>query len=242
MINESKLTERSRAVFSHARQEAQRNNSEFIGTENLLVAILLEGEGVAAKVLKTLNVNLEMLRATVEKEIPAGTSPAVTLGQLPYSPKLKHVMESSEKASETLGHDVIGTEHLLLGIIKESDSVGYKILQAIGLKPDEVRDMILEVLGADITDVLKASPPPPPPLQPEPQVTWKCECCGRSTWWRKPGGMPSNPKVYDRAPFIVTVGETPYSACSQDCARNIYLVKGLGEAFKVFSDFRKEGL
>ncbi len=145
-----KFTERARKVMSLARQEAQRLNSEFIGTEHILLGIIQEGGGVAAKVLKNLNVDLRRIRQEIEKLITPSTSPTVTLGQLPFSPRAKRVIELAGDAASHLGHDVIGTEHLLLGLLKENEGIAAQVLTNLGLKLDEVRDMVLEVLGADV--------------------------------------------------------------------------------------------
>jgi ATP-dependent Clp protease ATP-binding subunit ClpC len=145
-----KFTERARKVMSLARQEAQRLNSEFIGTEHILLGIIQEGGGVAAKVLKNLNVDLKRIRQEIEKLITPSTSPTVTLGQLPFSPRAKRVIELAGEAASGLGHDVIGTEHLLLGLLKENEGIAAQVLTNLGLKLDEVRDMVLEVLGADV--------------------------------------------------------------------------------------------
>src|SRR3972149_5198347 len=145
-----KFTERARKVMSLARTEAQRLNSEFIGTEHILLGIIQEGGGVAAKVLKNLNVDLKRIRQEIEKLITPSTSPTVTLGQLPFSPRAKRVIELAGEAASSLGHDVIGTEHLLLGLLKENERNAAQVLTNLGLKLDEVRDMVLEVLGADV--------------------------------------------------------------------------------------------
>ncbi len=145
-----KFTERARKVMSLARQEAQRLNSEFIGTEHILLGIIQEGGGVAAKVLKNLNVDLKRIRQEIERLISPATSPTVTLGQLPFSPRAKRVIELAGEAATQLGHDVIGTEHLLLGLLKENEGIAAQVLTNLGLKLDEVRDMVLEVLGADV--------------------------------------------------------------------------------------------
>ncbi|HYE98829.1 MAG TPA: Clp protease N-terminal domain-containing protein, partial [Planctomycetota bacterium] len=145
-----KFTERARKVMSLARQEAQRLNSEFIGTEHILLGIIQEGGGVAAKVLKNLNVDLKRIRQEIEKLITPSTSPTVTLGQLPFSPRAKRVIELAGEAASSLGHDVIGTEHLLLGLLKENEGIAAQVLTNLGLKLDEVRNMVLEVLGADV--------------------------------------------------------------------------------------------
>jgi ATP-dependent Clp protease ATP-binding subunit ClpA len=146
-----RFTERARKVMTLARQEAQRLNSEFIGTEHILLGIIQEGGGVAAKVLKKLNVDVKKTIQEVEKLITPQTSPpTVTLGQLPFSPRAKRVFELSSEAMSQLGNDVIGTEHLLLGLLKENEGIAAQVLLNMGLKLDEVRDATLEILGADI--------------------------------------------------------------------------------------------
>ncbi len=145
-----KFTERARKVMSLARQEAQRLNSEFIGTEHILLGVIQEGGGVAAKVLKQMNVDLKRIRQEIEKLITPSTSPTVTLGQLPFSPRAKRVIELAGETAGQLGHDVIGTEHLLLGLLKENEGIAAQVLTNLGLRLDEVRDTVLEVLGADV--------------------------------------------------------------------------------------------
>lgn len=148
-----KFTERARKVMSISRQEAQRLNSEFIGTEHMLLGIIDEGGGVAAKALKKLKVDLKRVRQEIEKLITPSTSPVVTIGQLPFSPRAKRVMELAGEASSVLGRDYLGTEHLLLGLIKENEGIAAQVLINLGLKLDEVRDAILEILGADVIEV-----------------------------------------------------------------------------------------
>lgn len=144
-----KFTERARKVMSLARQEAQRLNSETIGTEHILLGIIQEGGGVAAKVLKNLNVDLKRLRQEIEKLVTPSTSPTVTLGQLNFSVRAKHVIELAEESATQLGADVIATEHLLLGLLKENEGIGAQALINSRIDLDGVRDMILEVLGVD---------------------------------------------------------------------------------------------
>src|SRR6185503_18844582 len=110
-----RFTERARKAMSLSRQEAQRLNSEFIGTEHILLGIIQEGGGVAAKVLKNFKVDLRQVRLEIERLIIPSTSPTVTLGQMPFSPRAKRVTELASEAANLLDHDVIGTEHLLLG-------------------------------------------------------------------------------------------------------------------------------
>jgi len=144
-----KFTERTRKVLSLARQEAQRLNSEFVGTEHMLLGIIQEGGGRAAKALKNLNVDPKVVRTEIEKLITPSSSPTVTLGQLPFSPRAKRVIELAGEAASQLGHDVIGTEHLLLGLLKENEGIAAKVLTTMGVKFDQIRGMVLEVLGKE---------------------------------------------------------------------------------------------
>jgi hypothetical protein len=153
-----RFTERARKVMSLARQEALRLGWEFIGTEHILLGILQEGGGVAGTVLKNLNVDLKRIRQEIEKLITPSTSATVTLGQLPFSPRCKRVIELAGEAAGMFGHDVIGTEHLLLGLLKEGEGVAAQALISLGLKVEEVRDMVLEVLGQDLGHAPERSP------------------------------------------------------------------------------------
>ena len=144
-----KFTERARKVMSLARQEAQRLNSDFIGTEHVLLGILLEGGGVAVKVLKNLSVDATALKAETERLVEHPSAPTATLGQLPFSPRAKRVIELAGEAASQFNHDVIGTEHLLIAILKENEGIGAQVLTNAGLKLDAVKDMTMQVLGTD---------------------------------------------------------------------------------------------
>jgi len=145
-----KFTERARKVMSFSRQEAQRLNNDAIGTEHILLGIVREGGGVAAKVLKNLRVDFERVIKEVEKLVKTD-KPSNLLGQIPFSPRAKRVIELAGESSSQLEADVIGTEHLLLGLLKENEGIAAQVLINLGLKLEEVRDMILEVLGADLS-------------------------------------------------------------------------------------------
>ncbi len=144
-----RFTDRARKVMSIARQEAQRLNHEYIGTEHILLGLIQEGSGVAASVLKNLDVDLEKIRREVEKIVKHGPS-MVTMGQLPFTPRAKKVLELSVEEAQNLGHNYIGTEHLLLGLIHENDGVAAQVLQNLNLRLDDVREEVLELLGADM--------------------------------------------------------------------------------------------
>ena len=131
-----------------ARKEAQRFNHDFIGTEHVLLGLLQEGSGVAANVLKNLGVETEKIRREIEKSVQSGPS-MVTMGQLPFTPRAKKVLELSMEEAQELGHNYIGTEHLLLGLIRENDGVAAQVLLDLDLKLEDVREAVLELLGAD---------------------------------------------------------------------------------------------
>jgi ATP-dependent Clp protease ATP-binding subunit ClpC len=150
-----RFTDRARKVMGLARQEAQRFNHEYIGTEHILLGLIQEGSGVAANVLRNLDVDLEKIRREIEKIVHSGP-PMVTMGQLPFTPRAKKVLELSVEEATNLGHNYIGTEHLLLGLIRENEGVAAQVLMNLGLKLEDVREEVLELLGADMTS--EASP------------------------------------------------------------------------------------
>ncbi len=152
-----RFTERARRVMTLARQEAQKLNNDYIGTEHILLGLLQEGSGVAAQVLKNLEVDLRRVRAEVEKIVEQGTS-AVAGSQLPFTPRAKKVLELALEEAQNLGHSYIGTEHLLLGLIRESDGPAAHVLQNLNVKPEEVRDEVVELLGTDAPAAAGKSP------------------------------------------------------------------------------------
>ena len=142
-----RFTDRAKKVMSFARQEAMKFNHEYIGTEHILLGLVQEGSGVAANVLKNMNIDLEKIRHEVEKIVKTGPS-MVTMGQLPFTPRAKKVLELSMEEASQLSHNYIGTEHLLLGLIRENEGIAAQVLMNLGVKLDEVREEVLEFLGA----------------------------------------------------------------------------------------------
>ncbi|MCC7398629.1 MAG: AAA family ATPase, partial [Planctomycetes bacterium] len=142
-----RFTDRAKKVMSFARQEAMKFNHEYIGTEHILLGLIQEGSGVAANVLKNMTVDLEKIRHEVEKIVKTGPS-MVTMGQLPFTPRAKKVLELSLEEASQLSHNYIGTEHLLLGLIRENEGIAAQVLMNLGVKLDEVREEVLEFLGA----------------------------------------------------------------------------------------------
>jgi ATP-dependent Clp protease ATP-binding subunit ClpC len=143
-----RFTDRARKVMGLAKAEAQRLNHEYIGTEHVLLGLVQEGSGVAANVLKNMNIDLKRIRTEIEK-IVKGSPTLVTQGNLPFTPRAKKVLELAVEEASNLGHNYIGTEHLLLGLIKENEGIAARVLLNLGVKLEDVRDEILEFLGAD---------------------------------------------------------------------------------------------
>jgi len=143
-----RFTDRARKVMGLARQEAQRFNHDYIGTEHILLGLIQEGSGVAADVLKNLDVDLKKIRQEVEKLVSHGTT-MVTMGQLPFTPRAKKVLELALEEASNLGHNYIGTEHLLLGLIREQEGIAAQVLQNIKVRLEDVREEVLELLGAE---------------------------------------------------------------------------------------------
>ncbi len=142
-----RFTDRARKVMALANQEAQRFNHEYIGTEHILLGLVKEGSGVGANVLKNLDVDLRKVRLEVEKLVKAGPD-VVTMGQLPQTPRAKKVIEFAIEEARNLNHNYVGTEHLLLGLLREQDGVAAQVLMNLGLKLEEVREEVLNLLGA----------------------------------------------------------------------------------------------
>jgi ATP-dependent Clp protease ATP-binding subunit ClpC len=142
-----RFTDRARKVMALANQEAQRLNHEYIGTEHILLGLVKEGSGVGANVLRNLDVDLRRVRLEVEKLVKAGPE-MVTMGKLPQTPRAKKVIEYAIEEARNLNHNYVGTEHLLLGLLREHDGVAAQVLMNLGLKLEEVREEVLNLLGA----------------------------------------------------------------------------------------------
>jgi ATP-dependent Clp protease ATP-binding subunit ClpC len=141
-----KFTDRARKVMSLARMEAQRFSSEAIGTEHILMGIIREGSGVAIRALINMELDGKKITAEIEKLIQA-ESRQTAAGQIPFTPRAKKVLEFAHEEALALNHDYIGTEHLLLGLLKEEEGVAARALTNIGLKLSDVREEILTILG-----------------------------------------------------------------------------------------------
>jgi len=142
----NRFTERARKVLLLAKEEARRFNHDYIGTEHILLALVSEREGVAATVIQNLGVDLENIRQEIEKFMHPGP-PTQVLGELPFTPRAKKSLELAAEEARSLGHNYIGTEHILLGLIKESEGLASQVLVLLGLELEKVRTQIMELLG-----------------------------------------------------------------------------------------------
>ena len=140
-----RFTDRARRVVVLAQEEARLLNHNYIGTEHILLGLIHEGEGVAAKALESLGISLEAVRSQVEEIIgQGGSSPS---GHIPFTPRAKKVLELSLREALQLGHNYIGTEHILLGLIHEGEGVAAKALESLGISLEAVRGQVEEMIG-----------------------------------------------------------------------------------------------
>lgn len=142
-----RFTDRARKVMALANQEAARFNHDYIGTEHVLLALFKDAGGVAASVLKALGVDAQRIRLEVEKVVGRGPD-MVTMGKLPQTPRVKRVIEHALAEARELQHAYVGTEHLLLGLLREVDGVAATALSQSGVRLDDARRSVLELLDA----------------------------------------------------------------------------------------------
>ena len=141
-----RYSERAQRVIVLAQEEARRLNYNYVGTEHLLLGLIREGSGIAAKALQNLGIDLEQVRNEVEKVIGRGTAPIV--GEIGYTPRAKKVvMELALEEARLLGHNYVGTEHILLGLIREGEGVAARVLENMGADLDRVRREVNKLLG-----------------------------------------------------------------------------------------------
>ncbi|HEY7948868.1 MAG TPA: Clp protease N-terminal domain-containing protein, partial [Acidimicrobiales bacterium] len=140
-----RFTDRARRVLVLAQEEARLLNHSFIGTEHLLLGLIHEGEGVAAHALHQLDISLEAARERIEEAI--GLSGTPPIGSPPFTPRAKKVLELSLREALQLGHNYIGTEHLLLGIVREGEGVAAQVLISLGADLARVRQQVVQLLS-----------------------------------------------------------------------------------------------
>jgi ATP-dependent Clp protease ATP-binding subunit ClpC len=141
-----RFTDRARRVVVLAQEESRMLNHNYIGTEHLLLGLLHEGEGVGAQALQSMGISLETVRAQVEEIIGQGHSAPPP--HIPFTPRAKKVLELSLRESKQLGHKYLGTEHILLGLIREGEGVAAQVLQRLGAELSAVRQEVLQQLAA----------------------------------------------------------------------------------------------
>src|SRR5436305_7847254 len=140
-----KFTERARRVLTLAQEEAQRFNHNYIGTEHLLLGLVREGDGVAAKVLNNLGVELSKVRSAVEFIIGRGEKSIS--GEIGLTPRAKKVIELAVEEARRLNHSYIGTEHLLLGLVREGEGIAFGVLESLGVNLEKVRTQVIQVVS-----------------------------------------------------------------------------------------------
>jgi hypothetical protein len=202
-----RFTDRARQVMALANQEAQRFNHEYIGTEHILLGLIKEGTGTAARVLIDMGVDIRQARMEVEKLIKSGPD-MVKMGKLPQTPRAKQVIAFAIEEARSLKHDYVGTEHLLLGLIREKDGVASQVLMNLGLQLDPVRESVLHILGLGTeaqrtgtgqSGAASTAPAGPRPFRPE----WLLQRAGADV---TPGaglvlavGVEGNQRLWDGA-------------------------------------------
>jgi ATP-dependent Clp protease ATP-binding subunit ClpC len=146
-MNSGEFTDRVKKIIYHiAREEAARLGHDYIGTEHILLALLREGSGVGVQTIQRLNVDLDLLRHEVEKLSKPGSG-VPTMGDVPHTPRARKVIDLAREEAQQLNHSYIGTEHLLLGLIREGEGVAFKALDSFGITLDAARNQIISLLG-----------------------------------------------------------------------------------------------
>jgi ATP-dependent Clp protease ATP-binding subunit ClpC len=157
-----RYTEKAIKVIMLSQEESRRLGHNFVGTEQILIGLIGQGTGIAAKVLRSMGVNLKDARIEVEKIVGRGLG-YVSL-EIPFTPGAKRVLEFAQAESKELGHNYIGTEHLLLGLIVETENKAVRVLETLGVDLTKIRPQVIRMLG-ETTEVISASPSSPMTIQ-----------------------------------------------------------------------------
>jgi len=147
-----KFTERGRKVIVYAREEAERLQNDYLGTEHILLGTLREEDGIPVSVLRKIGIDIDQLRTEVERNLPASGN-TLTFGDIPFTPRAKKVLEYAVEEARLLGHSYIGSEHLLLGLIREEEGIGGKILRSFGANLLGSRQLVINYLRRAATQV-----------------------------------------------------------------------------------------
>ena len=159
-----RFTERARQVVVLAQDEARTLKHNYIGTEHILLGLLREEEGLAARVLESLNIRMEEVRAQVARIVGQGDE--VATGQIPFTPRAKKVLELSLREARSMGHDYIGTEHILLGLARVHDGVAARILLDFDADAETIRGTTIKMLGGRAVVARERVVPPPRRFRP----------------------------------------------------------------------------
>ena len=157
-------TPRAQQVLALARKEADRFNHNFVGTEHLLLGLIKLGQGVAVNVLQKLGLDLEIVRMEVEKQVGTGPDQKM-IGNIPYTPRVKKVLALAQKEAKLLNHTYVGTEHILLGLLKEGDGVAAKVLKSLDVDIEQTRQEILKELDPNFAAQEEAAAGGPEPSE-----------------------------------------------------------------------------
>src|ERR1700678_2342547 len=141
----SNFTPRAQQVLALARKEADRFNHNFLGTEHLLLGLIKLGQGVAVNVFQKLGLDLETVRMEVEKQVGTGPDQKM-IGNIPYTPRVKKVLALAQREAKSLNHTYVGTEHILLGLLREGDGVAARVVENLGIDAEQTRQEILKDL------------------------------------------------------------------------------------------------
>ncbi len=163
-MNGYNFTDRVRRVLQLAREEAARLHHEHVGTEHILLGLIREGEGVGAAVLTNLNVDLEEIKQRIEETVKPGKTAAAAGPDLPYTSRAKKVLEFAMSEARELNDKYVGTEHLLLGVLREEKGIGAQVLTEAGVTVEAARSEVLRVLGTQRSEASSATPPATPPV------------------------------------------------------------------------------
>ena len=145
-----RFTDKGRKIIVLAREEAERHQNDYLGTEHLVLAILRESDGIALMIIKKMGLSSEQVRLEIERNLPGGGT-TMTFGEIPFSPRVKKVIEYAVEEARLLGHNHIGGEHLLLGLLREEEGIGGKILRSLGAN-------LLTARQLTVTFLRKSSP------------------------------------------------------------------------------------
>jgi ATP-dependent Clp protease ATP-binding subunit ClpC len=155
-----KFTERGRKVIVYAREEAERLQNDYLGTEHILLGTLREEDGIPVAVLRKMGIDIDQVRMEVERNLPSSGN-TLTFGDIPFTPRAKKVLEYAVEEARLLGHNYIGSEHLLLGLIREEEGIGGKILRSFGVNLLGSRQLVINYLRRSATQIAAKKSPTP---------------------------------------------------------------------------------